>query len=1248
MTKPFNIEPTHITLLNEYQLTQLLKLLLHAEADKHGIAQRSVDVALNIKVGDGGEDGRIEWQGEPESTDYLPYRLTQFQNKATEMGVADCANELVTKKGLIKPMVADVLKQSGTYILFLKQELNQQQKQERITAMKAKLKDLGFANANIDIYDASKIAGWVNCFLPAIISVLTWIGRPIERGLKPFSLWETVPEFTEFPFIDIVARKQIITDVKSLLKQTQKCGRIVGLSGLGKTRTAFEVFKDDDFLKELVVYADAAIVTNISGLVADWVSNQIHGVIVIDNCDIRIHEILQNEVSRTDSKLSLLTLDYNFEKTHSAREFRLEPFSITEIKEMLEKTFGGKIPDLERIAEFAQGFPQMAVLIAQARLDNDPNLGSLTDDVIAEKLLWSNSNPQNDKDEKILKSCALFNTFGMDQEASSEYEFISSKISAVPISEFFDCIQRFTERGIIDRRGRYAQLIPKPLAIRLAAQWWKRTHEQDQTELINSLPESLVESFCKQIEKLDFLPEVKGLTATLCGQQGPFGQAEVILSNRGSRLFRSFVNVNPDATNSSLTRILKNKPYEELLGINGDVRRNIVWALENLCFHAHLFEDAAWSLLLLASAENESYGNNAIGIFAQLFRIRGSGTASTPEKRFFVLKRAIERNNDHFSLVVLKALESGISTYGGFRTIGAEYQGTKAPLEEWKPLIWQEIFDYWQSCFDILVQLVEKESQISEHTKYVIGHSIRGLVQNGRIEMLDKAIKQVISTKGKFWPSALESIKNALEYDTEKMPQVGINALNSWLELLTPDQTSIEERLKILVVFPTWEHREDSHGQFVDVAKENAEKFANEISKNIQSINEHLDLLLTGEQRQTFTFGKALAMKVDCVDEILQLAIALLPKFEYPNINFILGLLAGIYQKSVDCWNKYIDIFTKIPKLTKFYPEVICTGIIDTGHLFNLLSLIKDDQLSLRSVIYLSYGSVTKHLTANDISSFCLELAKIDPDGSWVALDIIFMYCYGDNDKFVATKETLKSIVTSVPLNNRFRGGHSDMYHWEEVIKKLLGTEELDFASAVCKQIIAAADDKLEHVYIWDSIKPTLIEIMSKYGKELWPIFADAIILADPIKRYWLQCLLERENGFSTLKESVLSIIPFELIIEWCKENPNIAPYFVARTINIFDQNDDGSKQPSKLFIALLENFGDLDSLGSEFSANLGTRGWTGSLVPYLESDKLALTPLCNHTNHNVRSWVREYIDYLEKAIAYEKSRDDEHVLGIY
>jgi len=101
----FEVQSSDIKDLNALQLTKLLKLLLYMEARTFGIAQRAVDPALNITVPDGGEDGRIQWKDGPLHTDYLPYRFVFFQVKATDMGPADCANELVNTDGSLKDMV---------------------------------------------------------------------------------------------------------------------------------------------------------------------------------------------------------------------------------------------------------------------------------------------------------------------------------------------------------------------------------------------------------------------------------------------------------------------------------------------------------------------------------------------------------------------------------------------------------------------------------------------------------------------------------------------------------------------------------------------------------------------------------------------------------------------------------------------------------------------------------------------------------------------------------------------------------------------------------------------------------------------------------------------------------------------------------------------------------------------------------------------------------------------------------------
>ena len=580
MTRPFEIQSADVNELNDIQLTQLLKVLLHAEASRFGLAQRSVEVALNIYTSDGGEDGRISWKGEPESTDYIPNRLTLFQNKATK--ATNYGKELLTKKASLKPMVEEVLDAGGSYIAFTSQELNPKQKQASIKKMRGALESLGKAysdSCEIKIYDAAQIAGWANMYIPAIVAIQNWIGRPVERGLKTFELWNEYEDFSRLSFTPVASRQNIIDALKSELIKPRSCFRIMGLPGLGKTRTAHQVFCENQLLKNLVVYIDANHAPQIDSLVADWVSLALEVILVVDNCDYRLHERLVNEVTRRDSKISLLTLDYNFDNNFRVTKiFTLEALEDNELLQLLKPVYLNRLPDLDRITSFAQGFPQMAVLLAEARLNEDPKVGMLTEDELANKLLWRRGEEENIDHLKILQVCSLFDFFGIDKEQEYQLQFIASVVG-LNIDMVFECVQEYSRRGLIDRRGRFGQVVPKPLAIRLAGQWWANTREAKQKTFVDNVPESMIEGFCEQFEKLDFHPNVKALTENLCGLQGPFGQAEVILSNRGSRLFRSFVNVNPDATSSGLYRVIAPLSHEQILAVKDNVRRNLVRAL---------------------------------------------------------------------------------------------------------------------------------------------------------------------------------------------------------------------------------------------------------------------------------------------------------------------------------------------------------------------------------------------------------------------------------------------------------------------------------------------------------------------------------------------------------------------------------------------------------------------------------------------------------------------------------------------
>lgn len=1241
----FRVESKDIADLDAIQLTKLLKLLLHLEARSSGIAESAATVALNINVADGGEDGSIKWNGRPDNTDYLPSRYCQFQNKATKMAPADCANEIVNRDGSMKPMVKNALDNGATYILFTNQNLSSKQIINRVEKIRIKLNELGKSYADtvkIEIYDAAKIEGWVNKYISAIVTVLNWVGRPLEPGLKTWSNWSQHLEHQRFPFIADDDRKNALLNLKTLLNQPQKCARIVGLSGLGKSRLAFEVFRDVDEMDDLgkrVVYVDASTNTSIAGLIADWVQCGLEGIVVVDDCDIHVHEKIRREIQRTDSKLSVLTLDFNLERSSHNVIIQLKQLPDEFIKQMLETTYGERISDLNRIVTFAQGFPQMAVLLADARLDQEPEMGKLTDDYLANKMLWG-GREHDEKDEKILKGCALFDRFGLDEDASLEYEFIAKKVVNISTDEFYKCVKKFEERGLIDRRGRFAKLVPKPLAIRLAAEWWQRTRHQAQIELINSeMPGELVESFCEQVSMLDFLPEVKTLAEKLCGPQYPFGQAEVILSSRGSRLFRSFVEVNPIATSQALAKILRSLNDDNLVAINGDIRRNLVCALEKLCFHEECFEDAANSLLLLASAENENWSNNASGQFKQLFSPFLSGTEAPPELRIKVIDSALNSLKDSCRKLAVETMEHVIDTHGSFRTVGAEYQGSGKPLKEWKPKVWGDVFRYWEQVLLRLMELIVRADPLASEAKSAIARHIRGLIQNGQVDILDNIIRTIVKSTGPFWPDALDSIKSSLRYEGNEMPPQVKAKVEDWVYLLTP--SSLDERLKLYVTKPPFEHEKGEDGHYVDLAAQNAQALAEELSSNFDSIVPYLDNLLSGEQRQAYCFGRNIVMIACNWEPLLSKTIEAMVKIEKPNIRLLLGILNGVYFCDQIKWENIVNELFNTEVLQPYYADFICSGKINPIQLNNLIYLISQKKISLLSADALTYGRPLEHLSASVICQFVLDLTNMSEDGAWVALEILYMFCFENAEKWKACKPVLKTVVTKLSLDKEKKHSQSDTHYWHEVVEKLLATEGKDFAISISKKIIESCSEEIGYEDLIYHVRPVIRKLFQSYGREVWTIFAEAINNADAIRKYRLVKLFNGGTRIDEKEPSVFAEIPDDLLIEWCMQKPQIAPEFVARATDVL-LDVGGSCKISLRAKFLLDTFGDNERVLSSLSANIGTFGWTGSLVPYYQMQLMALETIKDHKNKKVKEWVNRIISYLNKMIKKEKESDEE------
>ena len=190
----FEISPDQIQRLGSMQLVELLRKLLHAEAQSAGISLRSVSAPLQITISDGGEDARVHWTGGNDGTNYFPCRLNVFQSKATDPGPAGWKKEVWTKASqkdgvprYLNDAVTAAIANRGAYIGFTSAPIVGSKLSRRCSEIENGIREAGGNPgdlAAIEIYDANRIAAWAGQH-PAVAVWLNEIqlGLPLEAML---------------------------------------------------------------------------------------------------------------------------------------------------------------------------------------------------------------------------------------------------------------------------------------------------------------------------------------------------------------------------------------------------------------------------------------------------------------------------------------------------------------------------------------------------------------------------------------------------------------------------------------------------------------------------------------------------------------------------------------------------------------------------------------------------------------------------------------------------------------------------------------------------------------------------------------------------------------------------------------------------------------------------------------------------------------------------------------------------------
>lgn len=1268
----------HINHLSAEQLSELLHNLLRIEAEKNSLDGWSILVPQKITVADGGEDGRIEWTGNPKETKWLKNKLSIFQNKAANLTPANCFEEILEtaitgQPRKLKSQVEDVVIHNGCYILFTSQDLNTAQVADRIAEFRRAIQTANHTNHGtfqILVYDANKIKDWVNENVAAVTFVQACNGITRPHNFRTWDEWKKDMIGSAIPFQTNDILLNNIKQIRAELKR-EKVVRVIGHSGLGKTRMILETFRENVSEPEIkaqqsqLVYYDMGM-GNLESITGYILSHRNHqsGILVIDNCDENSHNTVSGLV-RSSGNFKLITIDFSSD-TNERSVIKIDRKNQRDIvQKIVDEKFGDTLTktDKEFLSNQSEGYPQMAILFSDSvSAEGFDKLNSQLPDDFLKKLIFGR-NSESEFEYEVIKACSVLSSFGFVDDnlvsvlkpeerefLNKQTDYVRNKICGsiggkeVAAKDFYKVCLKYKKTNIIEQRGTRIMVKPTPLAINLAAQWWKETpHDYIKGILSELTNDELGKRLVERLAELDQLDKAKEIVNQLWGPNSPFGTAEVLNSSLGSLLFRYVVEVNPIATVKALEFSFGKMSKEEILKID-EGRRNLVWALEKLCFRKETFNTASKILYSFAVSENETWGNNSTNQFRQLFQLYLSGTEASLVERLEVIKWGLEKHDDDYTQIAILAMGRGLMNDHFTRMGGAEKQGSSAPLEDYRPT-WKEISEYWIQLLDLLTQLACSDNGHSNLAKEKIAHSIRTLIRDGNYKLIANSIRQVVKHKGNLWTEALNNLKMTLGFE-KHLPKEIVDEINSLIIELTP--TDIKNQLLLKVTKPEWDsYEKDAEDHYIDKPKLNVEAFAKKIvAENIPWL-EHLQDLLEGEQRQGFNFGTKIGELSADKENLIDTAIQKLKQVKKENQNpeFIAGLLFGAADREL--FEKTIDRFIADDDLRKhaFYlTRVINATLKDIEKLF---SLIDKFGYSIHQFKNFQYGRALDKLSNEEVIKLCDRISKYGNAGKWTALSLLYMFCYSSEEKWQANKGVFKSLIASgnMTIDNE-NTGSMDSYHWSDaVIKLLTKDDDSEFAITITKQIIEFCS-QAHFNYSFDTyIGNVILHLFDKYFETTWKYFGEGII-GDYMTFFHLEHMIGTRNGYLDGREGIAFRNPerHKIILEWCRQHPEIAPERITHMMPL-SINEDNEIRWHPFSKAIIDEFGDNEKVLRQLSSNMGTFGTVGSRIPYFTTQKKLLEVLVNHKIPRVKEWAIGMLEYTEKTIKREQLDDEEHFL---
>jgi hypothetical protein len=1259
----FEITGDDVAALNDEDLRTLVGRLCEAEVRRRELSTAAITWGGNQTAQDGGLDVRVALLAGTNIDGFIPKADTGFQVKKQDMPRGEILKEMKPQpKGEVRPVIVELAEASGAYVIVSAAGSTADLAlKNRRDAMAEAVKGIPHADKlTLDFYDRGRVATWVRGHAGLIPWVRSRIGKSIP-GWRSYGSWSYRTDGADADYlVDAAARIRTgdkdegdgisatdgINKMRDVLRAPGHVVRLVGLSGVGKTRLVEALFEPavgvNALDPSLAVYTDVADGPDPQpGLLAsDLIASGTGAILVIDNCPPTIHRQLAEIVRSAGTTLSVITVEYDIreDQPEGTDVFTLD----TSSPELIEKLIQKRFPDLSQIdrktiADSSGGNARVALALA-GTVGKNETVAGLSDAELFRRLFHQ----RNDPDVGLLsiaQACSLVYSFEGEKLDGDDAELpILGGLVGKSAEAVFAAVAELKQRHLLQTRGPWRAVLPHAIANRLAATALEKIPRQKlMSALLETAPQRMLQSFSRRLGYLDSSLEARDIVQDWLAPEGLLADV-VNLNELGRAMFGNVAPVMPGAVLSALENALANAD-DATLGRC----RHIIRLLRSLAYDAEHFTRAVALLVKFSCLSGDDRSNDdPAKVVESLFYVVLSGTHAPISMRLKVVEELLHSSNEVQQKLGVDALEAMLKTSHFMSVYNFEF-GVRSRDYGYYPPTGKDVGDWFAAVLNFAKPFALRDNFVGEGVRHAIAHEFRGLWTNvSRADELER-IAHAIASKG-FWREGWIGARQTRIYDGDGLPAKVQARLKALEEFLRPKDLVDKVRGVVLGtkggrgidLDDLDEVENDDYVGAMARAAATVEMLGHDVAADDVAFNILLPDLICGDNKVA-GFGRGLALAAENPRHMWRAMVAQVAATEKPGIGLLGGFLERLHTRDSDLADALLDESVDDPTLAEWFPVLQAFPPIDDKGVARLHRALALGRAPINAYYNIGYGRACDEIPGSDFKSLLLAVND-KPGGNRVAMEILSMRLHSNGtDKKPPVPEVTevgRALLVAYSFQRTGTRHQREDYELGVIVRaSLTGDEGRPIARELCRRLLAATTNHSVSSSEYDDLMKGLLKVQPND-------VLDELISGNKKAQSRSVGLI---RDFTRDHKSSMDAVPDATLLAWCDRDPRVRYPFAAAIAVLFDEtNDENPLTWKNITRTLLLNAPDEEAVFKEIASRLFPTGGVGSLSSQYDTRLKFLDQLDLSDMPTLAAPLAKAKDALQKEVDVWRSRETE------